>query len=145
VSKFDYSQEVAWGQGQERKVAERWLAALEETPQRIKGARLEKGEMYADYDFKVFDSFNQLRCYLEVKVRRTAWHKYRDVLLPARKHEFAKRNPDVPCLAVILFSDEVLVEVDLLADPSRTQMIRRRDRDKAVPHVIYDEDKCRVL
>lgn len=138
------AQEVKWGESQERGVLDRWCRV---SPYAAGVERWTKSVPMADYDFVGWSAAHIPIIFLEIKVRRSRWGHFGDVIFPLRKHKFAKQLSHINCalIGVTSYSCGNLVEVDLLEAPDRVEMITRKDRpNQPVRHVVYAGDKLTI-
>ena len=139
-------EEVNWGEAQELDVVRRW-AQLSEFGKQAK--RYVKSLEFDPYDVLVLAQMGVPLCALEVKVRRSAFGKYGDVLAPMKKFEFAvqMRSLGFPYLLVTQYACGTLVEVDLSEAPVESRPIARRDRPgmTPVPHGLWKDSQLRML
>lgn len=139
--------EVAWGEANEERILKRWLklSAFAEGCEAFR-----KSDEFRDFDFYVEAPGGYVRCYVEVKRRRTEFAKYGDAIFPLRKHKHALRESlltGIPHVAVTEYGCGTLVEVVLSKKPSVTKDVVRRDRPgmKPVPHAFYTRRQLTVL
>lgn len=135
--------EVAWGEAQEREIAE---AACEEMC--LMEFEIVKLGQYADADFLVTRRDGRPLFYLEVKSRRVTYGTFGDVMVPWRKHEFAAdvlADHGILTYAVTRYACGTLVVCDLASTPSVKQNVKRKDRNASLPHALYSGNNVRVL
>lgn len=146
MSGFVMGEEVAWGEAQELDVVKRW-SVLSEFGREAR--RYVKSLDYDPYDVLVLADKGLPLCALEVKVRRSPFGKYGDVLTPMKKHEFAVQMGDLgfPYLLVTQYACGTLVEVDLSETPADSRPIARRDRPGMTPvlHGFWKGSQLRML
>lgn len=141
--------EVRFGTAQEIRVAQRWLH-LQRHYTLGEGERLVKGGKYDDYDFTLLDDRDRIKCYLEIKVRRTPFAKYGDAMFPERKHDFAIVALEAEgheFWGVTEYKCGTLAEVLLSVNPAFRKDVQRWDRlDKpGLPHVFYRKAQMTIL
>ena len=137
--------EVEWGVAQEQAILSRWLRV---SPRMLLADRVIKGRDTSDFDFIVFDRNHLPMAYVEVKARRIPFNQFGDAVAPIRKHEYAVKlahRHKIPMLMIVAHSCGTLVEVDLAEPPCERRDIKRRDRDKSVPHGIWKHDQVRKV
>ena len=135
--------EVAWGEGEELRVLNRWL----EIRRVNKRCRVIRSRQTDDFDFLILSSTGMPLCYVEVKVRRRPLSAFKDAIAPVRKHEYAKNLAKlnrIPFVMVVEYPD-ALVQVDLAAEPASIRNLKRTDRPRAVPHAFWSGDQLEVL
>lgn len=146
MTTFVMGEEVSWGERQEIEVAKRWKQ-LSVVGRRC--FRPVKSLEFDPYDFLILARKGVPVCCLEVKVRRSPFGKYGDVLAPLKKHEFAVQMADLgfPYYLVTEYACGTLIEVNLSLPPAETREIARRDRPgmKPVPHGLWKGDQVLVL
>ena len=136
--------EVKFGESQERQILERW-AKLSPFANGVE--KWTKSVPFADYDFFGWSKDNIPFVAVEIKARRSQWGKWGDVIFPLRKHKFAKRlsHFNIHLIGVTGYSCGTLVEVDLLDDPCKIEMITRHDRpNMPVRHCFYTDEKLTI-
>ena len=139
--------EVAWGEAAEERIVQRWLKL---SPFAEDCETFRKSDEFRDFDFYIEAKGGYVRCYVEVKRRRTDFAKYGDAIFPLRKHNHARRESlktGIPHIAVTEYGCGTLVEVNLAKKPASTKDVARRDRPgmKPVPHAFYTRRQLTVL
>jgi hypothetical protein len=144
---LDIEKEVAFGEEQEERILERWLP-LSKFAEEADSYR--RSDTYRAFDFYVEAKGGYVRCYVEVKRRRTPFAKYGDLLVPLKKHHEAASEASrtgIPHIVVTEYGCGTLVEADLSQKPFQTRDIKRRDRPRMrpVPHAFYSRSQLTVL
>lgn len=139
------SAEVAFGEGQEKAVLRRWMAAKGIDPDSV---RVIKSRAFQDWDWLLLDGEGFPLCYVEIKVRRQALATFGDAIAPWRKHEAARKlaRREIAFVMVTEYPD-ALVQLDLAESPADKRNIRRRDRPGTSPvlHGLWAASQFEVL
>lgn len=100
-----------------------------------RGYTFKEGPTHADFDYYIYEN-GELVHYLEVKIRRTGFMKYKYIKLPLRKHTFAQHiwnKTDITSYFLCYFEgDDITAILDLAKEPSKEEvMVARWDRGES--------------
>lgn len=144
---LSFQPEVDFGESQEARVLKRWA---EQSPVAEAAKRYVKSHPFDPYDFLLLAKRGMPLCVIDIKVRRSPFARYGDVLVPKSKADFAAQLfslHNLPFLLITEYGCGSLIETPIFRDPHRFQDIQRKDRkDKPpVPHALFLKTQSRVL